>query len=120
MGALAANFNHFLEYVGMVAVVVFIQNLVAFLTGYGSARLAGLSPYDSRAVSVETGIQNSGLGLTLIFSFFGGLGGMAVVAAWWGIWHIVAGLSVATIWSRYSPRGEIRGNTGTEALDSRS
>jgi BASS family bile acid:Na+ symporter len=26
-----------------------------------------------------------------------------VVAAWWGVWHIVAGLSLATFWSRRAP-----------------
>jgi BASS family bile acid:Na+ symporter len=55
---------------------------------------------DRRAVAFEVGIQNSGLGLILIFTFFGGLGGMAIVAAWWGIWHVVAGLTLATVWSR--------------------
>ena len=53
--------------------------------------------------AIETGIQNSGLGLVLIFNFFGGLGGMALVAAFWGIWHIVSGLTVATFWSRRQP-----------------
>ena len=46
---------------------------------------------DRRAVALEVGIQNSGFGLALVFNFFGGLGGMAIVAAWWGIWHIVVG-----------------------------
>jgi BASS family bile acid:Na+ symporter len=54
-------------------------------------------------VAIECGIQNSGLGLILIFNFFDGLGGMAVITAWWGIWHIVAGLSVATFWSKRAP-----------------
>jgi BASS family bile acid:Na+ symporter len=54
-------------------------------------------------VAIECGIQNSGLGLILIFSFFDGLGGMAVITAWWGIWHIVAGLSLATFWRRRPP-----------------
>ncbi len=39
------------------------------------------------------------LGLVIIFTFFSGLGGMAVVAAWWGIWHILAGLSLAALWT---------------------
>jgi len=55
-------------------------------------------------VSIETGIQNSGLGLILVFNFFGGLGGMAITAAWWGIWHILAGLTLATFWRRRPPR----------------
>ncbi|MGL6111932.1 MAG: bile acid:sodium symporter family protein, partial [Rubrivivax sp.] len=51
----------------------------------------------------ETGIQNSGLGLVLVFNFFGGLGGMAIVTAWWGIWHIVAGMALSTYWMKRPP-----------------
>jgi BASS family bile acid:Na+ symporter len=103
LAALAANWQYFLRYVGMVVAVVFVHNASALLTGYGLAFVTGLPERDRRAVSIECGIQNSGLALILIFSFFDGLGGMAVVAAWWGIWHIVAGLSVATFWSRRQP-----------------
>jgi BASS family bile acid:Na+ symporter len=102
-GALAANWRHFLDYVGFVVVAVFVHNALALLTGYAAAALGGLPERDRRAVSIEVGIQNSALGLILIFNFFGGLGGMAIVTAWWGIWHIVSGLTVATIWSRRPP-----------------
>ena len=51
-------------------------------------------------------IQNSGLGLVLIFAHFDGLGGMGAVAAWWGIWHIISGLGVAFIWSKFFPLRE--------------
>jgi BASS family bile acid:Na+ symporter len=100
LAALAANWQYFVAYVGMVVGVVLVHNASALATGYALAYAAGLPERDRRAVSIECGIQNSGLGLILIFNFFGGLGGMAVVAAWWGIWHIVAGLTVATFWSR--------------------
>ena len=53
-----------------------------------------------KASTFEVGIRNAGLGLLLVFSFFGGLGGMALVAAWWGIWDIIAGLAVAAVWKR--------------------
>ena len=43
------------------------------------------------------------LGLTLIFSYFQGLGGMALVVAWWGIWHLLVGTSLATWWRRHPP-----------------
>ncbi len=46
------------------------------------------------------GIQNSALGLVLVFNFFEGLGGMAILVAWWGIWHIIAGLVTAFIFTR--------------------
>jgi BASS family bile acid:Na+ symporter len=62
-----------------------------------------LSQADRRAVSIEVGIQNSGLGLILVFNFFGGLGGMAITAAWWGIWHVLAGLALASWWRRRPP-----------------
>jgi len=103
LAALAANWQYFLAYVGMVVGIVFVHNALALATGYGLARAAGLPERDRRAVSIECGIQNSGLGLILIFSYFDGLGGMAVITAWWGIWHIVAGLSVAGAWSRRPP-----------------
>jgi BASS family bile acid:Na+ symporter len=49
-------------------------------------------------VAIETGIQNSGLGLLLIFTFFDGLGGMAILAAFWGVWHLVSGILLAAYW----------------------
>ena len=98
--ALAANWNYFLLYAGLVAGLVLLHNALALSGGYLTASLAGLSPFNRRAVTIETGIQNSGLGLVLIFGFFHGLGGMAVVAAFWGIWHILSGMGLALFLSR--------------------
>jgi BASS family bile acid:Na+ symporter len=95
IGALAANWQHFLDYIGAVFLIVLAHNAAALAGGYGIATLSGLGESDRRAVSIETGIQNSGLGLVLIFNFFDGLGGMAIVAAWWGIWHIISGFAVS-------------------------
>ncbi|MBL7717110.1 MAG: bile acid:sodium symporter family protein [Bdellovibrionales bacterium] len=100
VGALIANGKHFIAYAPLVAGLVFVHNGMALACGYWLARLSGLSERDSRAVAFETGIQNSGLGLILIFSFFGGLGGMAVITAWWGVWHIFAGLGLSTYWMK--------------------
>lgn len=100
IGALAANWQNFLDYVGIVVFAVFLHNFLALNIGYWSAWLLRLPAPDRRAVSIEVGIQNSALGLVLIFTFFGGLGGMALVAAWWGIWHIISGLTAALIFSR--------------------
>jgi BASS family bile acid:Na+ symporter len=86
--------------VGLVLLAVAIHDALAFGTGYLCARLSGLGDYDRRAVSIEVGIRNAGLGLVLIFSFFGGLGGMAVVAGVWGFWDIIAGLALASWWGR--------------------
>lgn len=98
--ALAANWALFLEYAEAVAALVIAHNALALGAGFAVATLAGLSAFDRRAIMIETGIQNSGLGLILIFGFFSGLGGMAVVAAFWGIWHAVSGLALAGILAR--------------------
>ena len=105
LGALAANWRYFLDYVGFVVFAVFLHNGTALLTGYYAAKFSGLPERDRRAVSIEVGIQNSALGLILIFNFFDGLGGMAIVTAWWGIWHIISGLTVSTYWSKRDPQG---------------
>lgn len=102
--ALAANWAQFLAYAGGIAGIVILHNALALGGGYATATLAGLSPFDRRAVTIETGIQNSGLGLVLIFAFFGGLGGMAVVAAFWGIWHAISGLALAAMMARTETR----------------
>jgi BASS family bile acid:Na+ symporter len=103
VGALAANWQHFLDHVGRVVLVVFLMNGLGLLVGYWIGRVVGLPERDSRATSLEVGIQNSGFGLVLVFNFFEGIGGMAIVAAWWGIWHIVSGLALAGWWRRRTP-----------------
>ncbi|MBW2599298.1 MAG: bile acid:sodium symporter family protein [Deltaproteobacteria bacterium] len=99
-GALAANWSIFLKVIGLVVIFVFIHNALALNLGYWSGRLFKLDEVDSRAVCIEVGIQNSALGLVLVFNFFEGLGGMAILVAWWGIWHIIAGLITAFIFNR--------------------
>lgn len=100
--ALYNNREIFMEYVFYVFWIVIIHNLVAFTTGFSIAKLMGLAKKDVRSITIETGIQNSGLGLLLIFTFFDGLGGMALLAAFWGIWHLVSGLILSGFWG-YRP-----------------
>ena len=100
VGAIAGNWRFFLDYVGVVLIAVALHDALAFGTGYSCARLCGLPDYDRRALTFEVGIRNAGLGLVLVFSFFGGLGGMAVVAGVWGFWDIIAGLALAAWWAR--------------------
>ena len=88
-------------YVKYVILLVFFHNLLALSTGYILATIGGLPRADRRSIAIETGIQNSGLGLVLIFGpVFDGMGGMAMVAAMWGIWHLLSGISLASIWAR--------------------
>lgn len=98
--ALKANWSIFLQVIGLVMLIVLLHNGLALGLGYSAGRLFKLPNRDTRAVTIEVGIQNSALGLILIFNFFDGLGGMAIIAAWWGVWHLIAGLTVAFFWSR--------------------
>ncbi len=102
VAAFASNVNFFLEYIHIIFLIVFAHNLLALLTGFSIGTLFGLPRPDRRTITIETGIQNSGLGLVLIFNpnLFNGLGGMAFIAAWWGIWHIISGLIISSIWSK--------------------
>jgi len=98
--ALFNNRSIFIEYIFYVFWIVLLHNLVAFATGFSLASIFRLSDQNTRSITIETGIQNSGLGLLLIFTFFDGLGGMALLAAFWGIWHLVSGLLLGFIWSK--------------------
>ena len=98
--ALSKNIDIFKKYIHYVFIIVLVHNILALILGYSVASIAGLSKRNRRTLAIETGIQNSGLGLLLIFSFFNGLGGMAILAAFWGIWHIVSGLTIAIFWSK--------------------
>lgn len=99
--ALAANWGLFLQFAGAVALLVMLHNALALATGYTAASVMRLPEYDRRAIMIETGIQNSGLGLVLIFGFFSGMGGMAIAAAFWGIWHAVSGIALAGVLARH-------------------
>lgn len=98
--AVANNWAIFTAYIGLVLVAVFVHDALALALGYAIGRAARLPEGSVKASTFEVGIRNAGLGLLLAFSFFDGLGGMALVAAWWGIWDIVAGLAVAMLWRR--------------------
>ncbi len=101
--ALAVNGRIFIQVIGLVMLVVLLHNGMALFLGWAAGRITKLPDRDVRAVTIEVGIQNSALGLVLIFNFFDGLGGMAIIAGWWGVWHIIAGLGVAMLWSRHRP-----------------
>lgn len=88
-------------------VVVVIHNAIALGTGFFGGKAAGLPNKDCKTLSIEVGIQNSGLALALLFNptifspdLWGSNGGMVIVAALWGIWHIISGLTISTIYRR--------------------
>ena len=102
------NFQIFLDNIFYVFFIVMLHNASALATGYFGGRLAGVPEADRRSFTVEIGIQNSGLGLILLFNpaifppeiWHGHYGGKLFMTAWWGIWHIVSGLTVAYLFRR--------------------
>lgn len=100
--AFANNYEYFIKYIHLIFLLVLAHNALALGTGFSISSLFKIPRWDRRSVTIETGIQNSGLALVLIFNpnLFDGLGGMAFVAAWWGIWHIVAGMILGGLWSK--------------------
>lgn len=98
------NLDAFLKCVKYIFIVVLIHNLLALGIGFSMGSAFKVPNPDRRTLTIETGIQNSGLGLALmlgttIFAGFPPHGGMLVITAWWGIWHIISGLTVATIFN---------------------
>lgn len=100
------NWDYFLEYVKYIFLIVLIHNAFALSMGYGFASLFRRSFRDRKTISIETGIQNSALALLLLFNpkIFPpelAIGGMAFIAAWWGLWHLIAGMIIGGIWSGF-------------------
>lgn len=104
VAALGKNFGHFLDHIHLVFGLVALHNGLAFALGWLTGRAFGVDDAARRTLTIEVGIQNTGLGLVLTFDFFGGLGGMAFVLAWWGIWHLVVGFALAARWARRPPK----------------
>jgi len=97
--AVAGNLDNLLNYLGLVFFIVLVHNGLALAMGYFFSSSVMQLPFrDSKAISIETGIQNSGLALILIFNFFDGMGGMALIAAWWSVWHLISSLTMAAWW----------------------
>ncbi len=91
------NWENILNYVDDIFFIVLLHNSLAFLLGFSWAKLNKMSMPNTKAITIETGIQNSGLALIIALNFFSDLGGMALVAAWWGIWHLLSGFLVAML-----------------------
>ena len=113
------NYEFFFKYIKFIFIIVLIHNIVALSTGFSIASFFKRSVTDRRTITIETGIQNSGLALVLLFNpnifpetiIINGIerpmeiGGMAFIAAWWGIWHILSGLTIASVWSKIPIEG---------------
>lgn len=77
--------------------VVVLHNCLGYLVGFFAAKLLGLNIADSKAVSIEVGMQNSGLGAALAAAHFNPI--TAVPSAVFSFWHNVSGPILANIFS---------------------
>jgi len=98
IGALLGNSNLIVDYVQLVFLLVIAHNGLALLLAYAYSKSWKMTTRDARAIALETGVQNAGLGLVLVFNFFPELGGMLLVVAWWGIWDLISAFFLSLYW----------------------
>lgn len=98
-GAFYENRFIFIDYMHYVLFIVIGLNIIGYVSGFYFSKLVGLSYKNQKTLAIETGIQNSGLGLLLCFVFFEGLGGMALCLAFWSVWDIASSLALGYLWS---------------------
>ena len=100
------NIDVFMACIKYIFLIVLLHNLLALGIGFGTSTMLKLPYKDRRTLTIETGIQNSGLGLILLLNpnifpdtgAWANNGGMLVITAWWGVWHIISGLTLAFLW----------------------
>jgi BASS family bile acid:Na+ symporter len=112
VAGLASRGSVIVEHLGEVAVPAIAQNAVLLLIGYAVGRALLLPPAGVRAMSFEMGVRNTALGLVLALAYFDQLGGVALVVAFWGLWDVLAGLTVSTLWRRSAPVAEAERQAG--------
>ena len=114
--AFMGNIDAFLKCIKYIFLIVLVHNLLALLIGWCVGKVSKVSKEDRRTLTIETGIQPSGLGLVLllgtgIFANFPPHGGALVITAWWGIWHIVSGLGTSALFRLSDKRASMKSTT---------
>ncbi|WP_017729070.1 bile acid:sodium symporter family protein [Halalkalibacterium ligniniphilum] len=82
---------------------VMLHNLLGLLMGYLIAKAVGLDESKRRAISIEVGMQNSGLGASLAMAHFSPIA--ALPSAIFSVWHNISGPFLASFWSRRPTKG---------------
>ncbi|MDC3412138.1 bile acid:sodium symporter family protein [Aquibacillus sp. 3ASR75-11] len=82
----------------IIFAIVVLHNCLGYLFGYLLGKAFGMSPTKKRAVSIEVGMQNSGLGASLAAIHFSPLA--AVPSAIFSVWHNISGPIIATIFRK--------------------
>ncbi|GAB3792134.1 hypothetical protein GCM10028868_07160 [Virgibacillus kimchii] len=88
----------------LIFAVVILHNLLGLGLGYLMAKIFGLDFKKQKALSMEVGLQNSGLGATLATAHFAPIA--AVPSAIFSVWHNISGPILATYWRRKALKEE--------------
>lgn len=83
----------------LILVVVILHNGLGYLLGFTAARFFKLPYADSKAIAIEVGMQNSGLGVALAAVHFAASPITAVPSAIFSLWHNISGPALATYWA---------------------
>lgn len=102
VGGVAANISTIIAFTGVIGVAVVAQNLMSLTVGRLTATACRLNLSAARAMTLEMGVRNTGLGLVLALSFFPSAAGVAVTVALWGLWDVATGFALASLWRRRS------------------
>ncbi len=90
----------------MILGVVILHNGLGLLLGFWAARIFKLPYTDCKAISIEVGMQNSGLGVALAAVHFALSPITAVPSAIFSLWHNISGSALATYWAAKSDKIE--------------
>ncbi|MDX8163806.1 bile acid:sodium symporter family protein [Acinetobacter pittii] len=83
----------------LILAVVILHNGLGYLLGFTAARFFKLPYADSKAIAIEVGMQNSGLGVALAAVHFAASPITAVPSAIFSLWHNISGPALATYWA---------------------
>ena len=100
MIVIAANAGTLLSGGAVVVAVVVLHNVFGLGIGYLIGWLLGLNKAKRRAISIEVGMQNSGLATSLATIHFAALPMAAIPGAIFSVWHNISGAVLARIYSR--------------------
>ncbi len=88
-------------------VVVILHNLLGFACGYGVGRLLKMPVARTKALTIEIGMQNSGLASSLADMAFPNLAMATVPGALFSVWHNISGTLLAGLFRKWDGQGKI-------------
>lgn len=97
---IAANASKLMTGGLTIILVVVLHNLCGLLLGYAIGRLTGMPATKRRAVSIEVGMQNSGLASSLATLHFAAYPMATIPGAIFSVWHNLSGAIVARLYAR--------------------